>query len=86
MHWLWPHIPESHGLSKPCRASVHHPTPPVSTPAEGTLMNAPNWFLDMPIISAGPTLGFTIGIFWFVRQLWRAIQIEAAEAERTENQ
>ena len=49
-------------------------------------MSAPNWFLDMPIISAGPTLGFTIGIFWFVRQLWRAVQLEAAEAERLENQ
>ena len=48
-------------------------------------MNVPDWFTNMPIISAGPTLGFSIGIFWFIRQIWRAIQIEAEAADRTEN-
>jgi hypothetical protein len=86
MPCVQPHILEDHGLSESRIASVHHPTPPVSPKPAGAQVSAPDWFLDMPIISAGPTLGFTIGIFWFVRQLWRAIQLEAAEAERLENQ
>jgi hypothetical protein len=86
MPCVQPHILEDHGLSEPRIASVHHPTASVSLEPARPEVNAPTWFLDMPIISAGPTLGFTIGIFWFVRQLWRAIQLEAAEAERLENQ
>ena len=45
-------------------------------------MNAPTWFLEMPVISQAPTLMFSLGILWFCRQLWRAIQLEVEEAER----
>jgi len=48
-------------------------------------VNAPDWFLEMPVITGGPTILFSVGILWFCRQLWRAIQIEADEAERKRN-
>lgn len=48
-------------------------------------MNAPDWFLNMPVISGGPTILFSLGILWFCRQLFRAVMIEVDEAERKRN-
>lgn len=42
----------------------------------------PDWYANMPIISAGPTLGLSVVFLWCAWQLFKVARIDARQRRR----